>query len=36
VEGKAWIKHILARSQQIQEKAIAKEHEILELVNSKP
>ena len=35
VEDKAWIKDVLTRGQQIQEKAIAKEHEILELVNSK-
>ena len=35
VEDKAWINDVLARGQQIQDKAIALEHEILETVNGK-
>ena len=35
VEDKQWIKDLLARGEEIQEKAIAKERGILEIVNSK-
>ncbi len=35
VEDKKWMKDVLTRGQDIQDKAIALEHEILELVNSK-
>ena len=35
VEDKAWVEDILARGQEIQDKAIALEHEVLETVSGK-